>query len=126
MSELLNELGEAIDGAQKQENEMTKRPNKKPTNMQLQYVIDNLLRDVGQMMQRLWALDTAFAAYLDMTGEAKDLQKFIQERNEEQNKEPEVKTVEEKDEHNKTSDGDPEGEKVGPVLHAEATADSSS
>ena len=95
MSELLNELGEAIDGAQKQENEMTKRPNKKPTNMQLQYVIDNLLRDVGQMMQRLWALDTAFAAYLDMTGEAKDLQKFIQERNEEQNKEPEVKTVEE-------------------------------
>ena len=93
MSELLNELGEIINEAQSQENEMTKRPNKKPTNTQLQYVIDNVIKDLSQMMQRLWAIDTTFAAYLDMTGDGKKLQKFIKERNEQAQKEPEVKTT---------------------------------
>ena len=50
---------------------------KKPTNNEVKTVINNILIELSQMSEFLKGLDTSFAAYLEMTGDGKKLNKFI-------------------------------------------------
>tara|TARA_R100001230_G_C5548057_1_gene76600 strand:- start:251 stop:478 length:228 start_codon:yes stop_codon:yes gene_type:complete len=53
---------------------------KKPTKKELKVVIDNILIELSQMATFLQGLDTSFAAYLEMKGESKKLDKFIKDK----------------------------------------------
>ena len=50
---------------------------KKPTNNEIKTVINNILIELSQMSSFIQGLDTSFAAYLEMTGDDKKLEKFI-------------------------------------------------
>ena len=53
---------------------------KKPTNNEIKTVINNMLIEISQMSTFLQGLDTSFAAYLEMKGEEKKLNKFIKKK----------------------------------------------
>ena len=53
---------------------------KKPTNNEIKTVINNMLIEISQMSSFLQGLDTSFAAYLEMKGEDKKLNKFIKKK----------------------------------------------
>ena len=53
---------------------------KKPTKNEVKTVIDNILIELSQMSTFLQGLDTSFAAYLEMKGEGKKLEKYIKDK----------------------------------------------
>ena len=52
----------------------------KPTRNEIKTVLNNLLIEVSQMSRFLKGLDASFAAYLEMKGDVKKLDKFIKNR----------------------------------------------
>tara|TARA_R100001082_G_C4362976_1_gene160312 strand:- start:1143 stop:1358 length:216 start_codon:yes stop_codon:yes gene_type:complete len=53
---------------------------KKPTNNEIKTVISNILIELSQMSEFLKGLDTSFAAYLEMKGDADKLNIFIKDK----------------------------------------------